>query len=52
MKQTLKLFQIGLRQVLKDGMLLVLMPAPFLVGLIFKFAIPVVNIILEKIQAF
>ena len=52
MKQTLKLFQIGLRQVLKDGMLLVLMPAPFLVGLIFKFAIPVVNSILEERLAF
>lgn len=43
MKHTIKLFQIGLKQIAKDGMLLVLIPAPFFVGLFFKFAIPFLN---------
>ena len=47
MKQTMKLFQMGLKQIANDGMLLVLLPAPILVGLIFKFAIPFANGILE-----
>ncbi len=47
MKQTVKLFQIGLKQISKDGMLLVLLPAPILVGLVFKFAVPYANGILE-----
>lgn len=52
MKQTLKLFQIGIKQISKDGMLLVLLPAPFLVGLIFKFVIPFANGILEDRLSF
>lgn len=52
MNQTIKLFNVGLRQVLKDGMLLVLLPAPFLVGMIFKLAVPVVNEILEDKLSF
>lgn len=52
MKQTLRLFQIGLKQITKDGMLLVLLPAPFLVGLIFKYAIPLANSILEDRYSF
>ncbi len=47
MKQTLCLFQIGFRQISKDGMLLVLLPAPFFVGLIFKFGVPLVNDVLQ-----
>ncbi len=47
MRRTMRLFQIGLKQVTRDGMLLVLLPAPFLVGLIFKFGIPVINEITE-----
>ena len=43
MRQTLKLFHIGLRQIAKDGMLLVLLPAPFIIGMVFKFALPFVN---------
>ena len=29
MKHTMKLFEIGMKQVLKDGMLIALIPAPF-----------------------
>lgn len=43
MRYTIQLFKIGLKQILKDGMLLVLIPAPFLVGLFFKFGIPYIN---------
>lgn len=52
MRQTIKLFQIGLRQITKDGMLLVMVPAPFLIGLIFRFALPVVNSITENYLLF
>lgn len=52
MKQIMKLFQIGLKQIAKDGMLLVLLPAPFLVGLIFKFAVPFANGITEDKLSF
>lgn len=48
MKHTIKLFEIGLRQIAKDGMLLVLLPAPVLAGIFFKFAIPVINDILTR----
>ncbi|AFM00013.1 hypothetical protein Desde_1610 [Desulfitobacterium dehalogenans ATCC 51507] len=40
MKQTFKLFQIGLRQITYDGMLLVLLAAPFLFGLMVKMGLP------------
>ena len=43
MRQTMRLFQIGMRQTARDGMLFALLPAPFLVGLIFKFALPLAN---------
>lgn len=46
MKHTIKLFQIGLKQISKDGMLLVMIPIPFLAGLFFKLAIPFINTIL------
>ncbi|KPU44435.1 fluoroquinolones export permease proteinc [Oxobacter pfennigii] len=52
MKQTIKLFQIGLRQITKDGMLLILLPAPFFVGSIFKLAVPFVNSIMEDYMPF
>ena len=48
MKHTMKLFEIGMKQVLKDGMLIALIPAPFLVGLFIKLAIPFINQILTK----
>ncbi|QNM06275.1 hypothetical protein [Qiania dongpingensis] len=46
MKQTMRLFKIGLKQISKDGMLIVLIPAPFLAGVFFKFVIPFLNHIL------
>lgn len=46
MKHTMKLFEIGMKQILKDGMLLVLIPAPLLAGMFFKFALPFMNHIL------
>lgn len=52
MKHTVKLFQIGIRQITRDGMLLVLLPAPFLAGLVFKFVIPFANQILEDKLSF
>jgi fluoroquinolone transport system permease protein len=52
MKQTMKLFQMGLKQITNDGMLLVLLPAPILIGLFFKFAIPFANGILEDSFSF
>jgi fluoroquinolone transport system permease protein len=52
MIQTLKLFQIGLRQITKDGMLIVLLPSPFIIGLIFKFAIPFLNGLTETHLSF
>lgn len=52
MKYTLKLFKIGISQISKDGMLLALIPAPFLVGIFFKFAIPFMNNVLTKELSF
>lgn len=46
MKHTMKLFQIGLRQISRDGMLIVLLPAPFLIGAFLKLAAPLANQIL------
>ena len=42
-RQMIKLFQIGLRQIATDGMLLVLLPAPCIIGLVFRFMLPYVN---------
>ncbi|MEM5818125.1 MAG: hypothetical protein AAGU16_09715 [Desulfitobacterium hafniense] len=47
MKQTLRLFQIGLRQITYDGMLLVLLAAPFLFGLLVRIGIPKADAWLE-----
>jgi fluoroquinolone transport system permease protein len=47
MNPTMKLFQIGLRQIGKDGLLLILLPTPILVGLVFRFGIPYANTLLE-----
>jgi len=32
LSMSLKIFKIGFRQILRDGMLLLLLPAPFLMG--------------------
>ena len=47
MMQTMRLFLIGLRQIRKDGMLAVLVPAPVFAGLLFKLAVPYVNAAFE-----
>ncbi len=52
MTKTWKLFKIGFKQITKDGMLLVLLPAPILVGLLFRFVIPLVNGVVEDKYAF
>jgi len=40
MSLTTTLFRIGLKQISKDGILLALLPSPFLLGLVFKLALP------------
>lgn len=45
MIQTLKLFRIGFRQTLNDGMMIILLPAPLLIGLLVKCGIPFINIL-------
>lgn len=51
MNRTIKLFQIGLKQITKDGMLLVLLPSPFLVGFIVKFTVPFANdVLVDKLS--
>lgn len=52
MMQTLKLFQIGLRQISRDGILFVLLLAPFILGLFCKLAIPLINILTIKELSF
>lgn len=52
MRHTLKLFQIGLRQISKDGILIVLIPAPFFIGIFLKLAVPFANQILTDKYAF
>lgn len=48
MRQTAKLFRIGLGQIARDGILLALLPAPVMVGLLFKLAVPLADKILEE----
>lgn len=43
MRHTARLFEMGLKQTTRDGMLLILIPAPFFVGLFFKLAVPLIN---------
>lgn len=52
MRQTIKLFQIGLKQITRDGMLFALVPAPVIIGLLFKLVIPFVNRIVEENLSF
>jgi fluoroquinolone transport system permease protein len=47
MTQTMKLFHMGIKQIFKDGIMIVLLPTPILVGLLFKFGIPFGNALLE-----
>jgi fluoroquinolone transport system permease protein len=48
MSAVLKLFHVGLRQVLRDGMLLLLLPAPFLMGAAFRILLPFADGILIR----
>lgn len=51
MNTSFKILQIGLLQTLRDGILLILLPAPFLLGVIMKIGIPIVNtILIEKLN--
>ncbi len=52
MKHTGKLFVIGLKQIAKDGMLLALVPAPFLMGAFFKMVLPWADGLLTRELAF
>jgi fluoroquinolone transport system permease protein len=52
MQQTFRLFKMGLRQTTKDGMVFVMIPAPFLLGFVIKFGLPFVNQLLEKNLSF
>src|SRR5690554_256313 len=48
MSKVYKIFYLGLRQVLRDGMLLFLLPAPFLMGAAFHYLLPLLNSLLEQ----
>ncbi|WP_406241813.1 hypothetical protein ACF3M2_12115 [Tissierella carlieri] len=48
MRQLYRVFKMGLIQAGRDGILLALLPSPFLIGLVFKFGLPILNQILEK----
>ena len=48
MAAVMKLFFSGVRQILKDGMLVLLLPAPFLMGAVLRFALPVADSILLR----
>lgn len=52
MKQTFKLFKIGLLQTFRDGMLFALLPAPFLFGLFIKVALPIGDGLLQENLSF
>lgn len=46
-----RIFKIGFRQILRDGMLLMLLPAPFLMGFVLKNIIPIIDsILVDKIN--
>jgi fluoroquinolone transport system permease protein len=52
MTRAIKLFRIGLRQILRDGMLFALIPAPFAIGCVFKLAVPAAGRIAEELLSF
>ncbi len=43
---TFKVFKIGLRQIVRDGILVLILPAPILIGFLSKLGIPILNNIL------
>jgi len=48
MNMPLKLFLIGVRQMLRDGMLLVLVPAPFLMAAVLRFGFPAADAMIGR----
>ncbi len=52
MNMSLKLFLIGMRQIVRDGMLLVLIPAPFMMGVALRFILPLADSILVRELSF
>lgn len=52
MKPAIRVFQMGLKQIARDGMLLVLLPLPFFVGAVFKFGVPPLNGLLTETWSF
>jgi fluoroquinolone transport system permease protein len=49
---SLRLFLIGMRQIIRDGMLLVLIPAPFLMGAALRLLLPLADSILVRETGF
>lgn len=52
MKATKQLFFMGLRLITRDGMMFVLLPAPFLVAGLFRFGLPLANTFTEDKMQF
>jgi len=52
MRQTIRLFKMGMRQITRDGMLFALLPAPFLLGLFVRFGVPFVDFLLQRELSF
>lgn len=52
MKQSFKLFKIGVLQTFRDGMLFALLPAPFLFGLFIKIGMPIGDDLLQTYFSF
>jgi fluoroquinolone transport system permease protein len=49
MRQTLKVFSIGMHVVMRDAIMLFLIPAPLLVGITFHYLLPWLNqLLLER----
>lgn len=46
--KSVKIFTIGFRQVLRDGMLLILIPAPFLMGAALRILVPLIDGFLQQ----
>lgn len=52
MRSTIKVFSIGFQVILRDAVMLVLIPAPFLVGITFHYFLPLLNRFLIQHFAF
>ena len=45
---TYKIFRVGLQQILRDGILLLLIPAPFLMGVVLRYLLPFADSLLQQ----